>query len=123
MRRVVKTSEAERERKRLYYLANREAMLAKSKLYKQNNPEKVRQHTATYRERYRLELRMRAGIYYWRQGASIRLRQRQRYAADVMLTYRRVVSPRTKNTPVGMAGGTPQNTAAARPGELAGSDN
>jgi hypothetical protein len=88
MRRELKTTEAERERKRRYYQANKAMLKAKSAQYKRDNPDKVRQYTATYRERYRLELRMRAAIYFWRNRDAVLRRMREAYAAKPM-TYRR----------------------------------
>ena len=93
-RRELLTSEGERERKRRYYLANKEVLKAKSAQYKRDNPDRVRQHTADYRARYLVELRMRAAIYYAYQSPVILQRQRARYAAATSLTYRRVPGAR-----------------------------
>jgi hypothetical protein len=84
-----KTSAAERERKRRYYLENAARIKAQAKQWKLDNPAKAQQHNATYRDRWQIELNIKASGYYLREGDAILCRQRARYAAGKAMTYRR----------------------------------
>jgi hypothetical protein len=90
VRRELKTTEAERERKRQYYQQNKAALKARTAQWKRDNPDKVRMHTAAYRKRYEIELRVRAAIYYSRNSRDALRRQRERYAVAKTLTCSRI---------------------------------
>lgn len=72
--------EKERQRKRIYYLANTERIISNTLRYKQDNPEKVREHVRAYNERHREELNSKAGVYYEKNKESINQKHRVRYA-------------------------------------------